>query len=201
MNFSALKDEFAARGVDYLSDTRRGQYINWARADLDAMFPWPYRKTSASGTAGAGTVTATDLGSVRLVADTNRTPFTPLDPWNDIDLVRECGSLTLTGVPWAWYSPTPGTVTAYPLGGTLLVYYYMTTPDLSGPTDTPVAPSKYHGLIVDMAIQMAYRDSDDHTEAEKLQLWIDRQAQRMADDLFSDQPPGAPIGMSSSVDC
>lgn len=188
MDFSALKDEFAARGVDYLSDLRRGQYVNWARAQLDAAQLWPYRKTSATGTASAGTVTATDLGTVYVVQNISTTPFTPLEQIGDVELLESVGDLTLTGVPCTWYSPTPGTVSAYPVGGTLRVYYYAITPDLSGPTDTPEAPSQYHGLIVDMAIQMAYRDSDDHPQAEQLQVWIDRQMGRMVEDLFADQP-------------
>ena len=192
MDFSGLKDEFAARGVDYLSDERRGQYINWARGRLDAAKPWPYRKTSGTGTAGAGLFTADDLGVPYMVQD-SRNGLCPLRPCDELELRRCYGDLSFAGTPWAYYVAHVGdtrTVTAYPVGGTLVVYYLITTPDLASPTDTPLSPDRYHGLIVDMAVQMAYRDSDDHAMAEQLQVWIDRQTQSMVDDLLVDQVQG-----------
>lgn len=190
MDFSELKDELAARGVDYLSDLRRGQYINWARAQLDASRLWPYRKSSAIGDAGTGTVTIADLGTPYLVQDTSNSSC-PLSPVNEITL-RGYGSVALTGSPWAYYvtmTGSSGTINAYPVGGTIQAFYYAVTADLSGPTDSPDAPAQYHGLIVDMAVQMAYRDSDDHQQAEQLQAWIDRQLAAMVDALFAFQPP------------
>jgi hypothetical protein len=49
MTFAELKTELAARGFDHLSDTRLGQYVNQARAELDGMHMWPYREDSATG--------------------------------------------------------------------------------------------------------------------------------------------------------
>ena len=186
MNFAALQAELAARGTDYLG-TRGAAYLNFARAQLDAAYAWPYLKTSATGTAGSGTITIADLGSVIVVQDTANA-FNALPLRSEVDL-RVCyGDLTVAGTPCVYYLPSPTVLTAYPLGGTLRVAYVMEAPDLSGPTDTPLSPSKYHGLIVDMAVQMAYRDSDDHQLAEQLQAWIDRQLRAMVSDLFADQP-------------
>lgn len=193
MNFSALKDEFANRGFDDLSDTRRGQYINWARAQLDALKPWPYRKTSGTGSSGTGTFTSSDLGWPYLVQDTSNS-LAVLHPRNELEL-RSChGDLSYVAAPFAYYVATSGntrTVRAYPVGGTLIVYYYMVTPDLANASDTPAAPAKYHGLIVDMAVQMAYRgDRGDNASAEQLQVWIDRQLQAMSDELLVEQVQG-----------
>lgn len=199
MDFSALKDEYAARGFDYHSDARRGQYVNLARAQLDSAYPWPYLKTTATGSAGTGVVTATDLGVIYLVQDIAN-QFNALDQASEADLRACWGDLTTAGRPWTFYSSTPGTLTAYPVGGTLKVFYYMVTPDLASPTDTPECPDRYHGLIVDMAVQMAYRDSDDHAMAQQLLAWIDRQTQRMVDDLFADQPPSLMSLKFASVD-
>jgi hypothetical protein len=186
MNYAALQAELAARGTDYLG-TRGAQYINFARAQLDAAYAWPYLKTSATGTAGAGTVTIADLGSVIVVQDTANA-FNVLPQRSEADLRACYGDLTLAGTPWVYYSPATGVLTGFPLGGTLRAAYVKDAPDLSGPTDSPLSPAKYHGLIVDMAVQMAYRDSDDHQLAEQLQAWIDRQTRAMVSDLFADQP-------------
>jgi hypothetical protein len=207
MDLAALQNEVAARGTDYLG-TRGTTYINLARAQLDAMYLWPYRKASATGSPGTGIVTPAGaaqnqsaLASVYLVQDTANN-YATLRQASEGDL-RECyGDLSISGVPFAYYitrTGSAGTVNAYPVGGTLQAFYYMVTPDLAGPTDTPLAPSQYHGLIVDMAIQMAYRDSDDHDMAEKLQVWIDRQLARMVNDLFADQTMDLqPLSFSSS---
>jgi hypothetical protein len=188
MDFAALQAELAARGTDYLA-TRGATYINLARAQLDASYLWSYRKTSATGTAGAGTVTATDLGTVYMVQDTAN-GFCPLLPTDESQLLESVGDLTFAASPRVYYvtkTGATGTVNAYPVGGTIKAFYYAVTPDLSGPTDTPESPSQYHGLIIDMAVQMAYRDSDDHDAAERLQAWIDRQLGAMVQDLFTGQ--------------
>jgi hypothetical protein len=195
MNYGAMKDEFAARGFDYLSDARRGQYLNFARAMLDSSAPWSYRKRTGTGTSGFTVTPATDnalgIGVVYLVQDTDN-QYATLRPASEEDLAGVYGDLTLAGTPFAYYvtrTGTSATVSVYPVGGAIRVSYYGTPFDLSGPTDTPLSPPEYHGLIVDMAVQMAYRDSDDAEAAMRLQAWIDTQQQRMVEDLFADQPP------------
>jgi hypothetical protein len=188
VNNAALQAELAARGFDYLA-ARGATYINLANAQLDASYLWPYLKTTVTGSASAGTATAVDLGSVYMVQDTANGSC-PLLPSSEIGLLERWGDLTLTGTPWTYYvlsATAGGTVHAFPVGGTIKAFYYAIAPDLAGPTDTPLSPTKYHGLIVDMAVQMAYRDSDDHDAADRLQAWIDRQMQAMVLDLFAEQ--------------
>lgn len=186
MNFADLKSELAARGFDYLSDTRRGQYINWARAELDEIELWPYRQKTASG---AAPLAVSDLGSVEQVTNSSG----PLDPMDYGDLVASFGDLSTDGQPSYFYVDWPsgvGTVTVFPeSAGSITVRYWRVTPDLTG-TETPAAPARFHKLIVDMAAREAYRDSDNHAAAEGLQAQIERDLARMRNVLFSDQLQG-----------
>lgn len=193
MNFSELKTELAARGFDYLSDTRLGQYINWARAELDDTELWPYREESATGTAP---LSISDLGTIEAVIDT--TTSLPLEAWDYRDLLHSYGDLSVDGSPQFYYLANPsGTpeVATYPeSSNTIGVQYWEVTPDLTG-TDTPLAPSRFHKIIVDMAARECYRDADNHQAAEALQVQIDRDLWRMREALLvgSTQGPQARV--------
>ena len=77
--------------------------------------------------------------------------------------------------------------------------YWQVPPSLSADADEPLTPENYHLLIVDIAVRMAYRDTDNHAAAEALQAQIDRDLAGMIVDLLGDQGPSwiAPDG----VDC
>src|SRR4051794_1113889 len=99
MNFTALKTELAARGFDYLSDARLGQYVNWAVHEFQGTAEWPWRintSTTASWTSADITLTncARVLG-VGISADaTNFTQLAPM-PYPDFALIEE----SHTGTP------------------------------------------------------------------------------------------------------
>ena len=185
MDFSALKTELAARGFDHLSSTRQGYYINAARAELDRMYLWPWREASATGTAP---LTISDLAVVEAVTDTtNDTVLTPIDYRT---LLHTFPDLSTAGNPTYYYTARPSSpeVATYPVSSsaTIGVQYWKVTPDLSASSDTPASPTEAHYTIVDLAVRRAYRDSDNHAEAEAIQSEIDRAIGQ----LLLQYPPG-----------
>jgi hypothetical protein len=191
VNFSELKTELAARGFDYLSDTRLGQYINQAVAELDETELWPYREESVTGTAP---LAISDLGTIEQVINVSQSNRS-LDPGEYGDLVAMFGDLSVDGTPSYYYVAWPSgvpTVATYPESSdTIGVQFYRVTGEMTGSSDTPAAPTRFHGLIVSIAVREAYRDSDNHQAAEALQAQIDRDLNRMRAALFTDQVQGA----------
>jgi hypothetical protein len=178
VNFVELKAELSERGFSHLSQQRLGQYVNRARARLDAMYRWPYLLT---GTASIATIA--DLGQVDSVYNT--TGGYTLDEATFEELQNDYSdTLTATGSPSYWYRTSAG-VGTYPITtDSIMVTYWKRSPVLTE-TDTPLAPSDYHMLYVDIAQAMAYRDSDNHQAAEALQVDIDRQVAEMATSLLA----------------
>lgn len=172
MDFTALKQELSDRGFTYLTDARLGQYINWARAELDDTDLWPYREAFATG---APPLAISDLGTIEKVLNVDTTQ--PLIA-SDYGLLLEAyGDLSTTGTATYYYTATPaGTpeVATFPVGDTIGVQYWKVTPDLTADSDTPLAPTRFHRTIVNIAVRMAYRDADDHAAAEQLQAEIER---------------------------
>lgn len=178
MNFTTLKSEFADRGFSYLTDTRQGRYINYGRAELDDSDLWPYRLTTQSG---ASPLTVTDLGTVGYVFDTATNLPLEYRPYEALQ--ESLHDLATGGTPEAYYV-TDTQVVAIPVSGdSISVRHWKITPDLTG-TETPLAPDRFHKLIVDIAAREAYRDSDNHQAAESLQVQIDRDTWRMREALM-----------------
>lgn len=167
MNFTELKTELAARGFDYLTDIRRGQYVNWARAELDDFALWPYRLATSSGPTP---LTIADLGVIDDVLDTSNSNQSLL-PSSHAALVHQFRDLSTPGIARFFY--VDGGVKVYPAGAPISVRYFKVPPDLTG-TDVPLAPVRWHRAIVDIAVRMVYRDSDNHDAAAALQAQIDR---------------------------
>lgn len=186
MDFTALKAELAARGFDYLSSTRQGYYINAARAELDRMYLWPWREASTTGTAP---LTISDLAAVEAVVNTSQSNqvLTPIDYRT---LTERFNDLSTAGLPTYYYTARPSSpeVAVYPTSttDTIGVQYWRVTSDLSSGSDTPASPSEAHYTIVDLAVRRAYRDSDNHAEAEAIQSEIDRAIGQ----LLIQYPPG-----------
>jgi hypothetical protein len=202
VDFPALKAELAARGFDYLSDARLGQFVNAGRQKVDNHALWPYRKTTATGTAP---LAVSDLGVIEAVVDV---PLSyPLQPASLQGLLADYGDLTLTGAPAYFYVASPSgvpTVVVYPTSThAILVNYWRRCPDLAS-SATPLSPPDYHMIIVDVAAQYAYMDSDNFTEAQQLQGWVDQRLQDMTDDLLGGQQIWGPQDVQpltgSSVD-
>jgi hypothetical protein len=191
LNLTALQAELAARGFDFLSTARQTQFLNAARRQLDYHALWPYRLTTASGTAP---LTIADLQTVKRVQ--NSTLKYEVTPRTEESLLDEFGDLTFTGSPIFFYVDTStgaNRIVTFPVNSdTIQVRYYKRTTDLSSGSDSPASPSDYHMLIVDMAVQMAYMDSDNYVEAQQLQGWIDAQLADMRGDLLGGMQVAGP---------
>lgn len=187
LTFATLQTELSDRGWARLSATRLGYLINQARADLDNMYLWPYRLTTASG---AAPLTITDLGVIEEVVNTAASGAA-LHFASRRNLLDSFQVLTTTGFP-NWFYVDNGVVRTFPVGGTLSVRYYKRTPDLTG-VQPPLAPADYHLLIVDMAEQRALRGKGEVATAAALQPYIDSQLARMVDDQFGQQIEGSDV--------
>lgn len=187
MIFTDLKTEFAARGFDYLSATRQGYYVNAGRQRLDNMHLWPYREKIATGVAP---LAVSDLGVIASVHNASQSYY-ELEPTSYGRITEEFGDPTTTGSPEQFYvvttSGTPTVSTVPTNGDTLSVRYFKRTVDLSAGGDTPLAPSDYHLLIIDLAVQRAYLDNDELREAQALESWIQTQVAEMTTQLLAGQ--------------
>jgi hypothetical protein len=185
MQFSDLKSEFAERGFDDFSDTRRGSFINQGLRELDRLHLWPWREKSVTGIAP---VTVTDLGPIEAV--TNESLDYRLQQVQFRDLLDAHGDLSTSGVPDCYYVSRPSgdpVVATYPTGtDTIGIQYWKVTVDLAGASDEPASPDDVHPLIVDLAVVRAYRAKDNHEAARELRAEVDLQIQH----LLAQYPPG-----------
>jgi hypothetical protein len=202
MNFAALKTELAARGFDGLSATRLGYYINDARQQLDNSHLWPYREASVTGTAP---LSVSDLGTIEAV--TNESAHYPLTPATYQVLLDSFGDIGIAGMPEffyvAWNNGTPEVATYATNGNTIGVQYWRRTPDLVADGDTPLAPADYHQIIVNLAVQRAYLDSDNIGAAQGLDAWVQARMADMVQSLLGGQQiagPGNFSAMNGAVD-
>jgi hypothetical protein len=171
-----LKEELAARGFDHLSQQRLGQFVNRARSRLDSRYEWPYRLATTTSIA-----TIADMGHVDTVLDSSQTY--PLEQATLEEIQSDYFDLTTTGSPTYWYRTSTGVATYPVTTDTITVRYWKRSPLLTE-TDTPLSPSDYHMLIVDIATVMAERDRGNHRDADELQADIDRQIGEMVTDLI-----------------
>lgn len=189
MDFTALKAAVASRGFARLSAADQGQAVNDAVHELDQLEPrWPYLFTSSSGTAP---LVVTDLGDVTTVLNTYLD--VPVQFSDYEDLAGWAGELTRTGAdPDVWYF-TPGSstsVSTFPVTTrTIQVFYYKASPDLSAGSDTPLAPARWHHLIVDMAVRNAHVARGVDPPGSLLET-IGRKLAGMQTDLFYRQSQG-----------
>lgn len=191
MNFSDLRTELAARGFDSLSATRQGYYVNAARQRLDNLRLWPYREKGVTGTAP---LAVSDLGTIEAV--TNETSHYQLRPASYQALLDAFGDLSTPGLPEyfyvAWVNGSPEVATYATNGNTIGVQYWRRTPDLVADGDVPLAPADYHMLIVDMAVQRAYLDSDNFGAAQALDSWVQGRMAEMVNSLLGGQQIAGP---------
>jgi len=183
MTFAELKTELAARGFDYLSDTRQGQFINRSYQEMAEERDFPYLQAT---TTGAAPLTISDLRTVESVSNaTQDYKLSPLDRRNLTDFAHD---LTTTGTPSYWYMTTADTIAVYPANttDTLTVYYWKVPATLTGVV-TPAIASRYHLLIVDGAVAYAYADSDNYDAAQQAFALWEAGKIRMAETLISSQ--------------
>jgi hypothetical protein len=157
--FAELKAIVLARGFNRLTDTQRGEYINDAISEVDALYPWPYRLAT---TTGAAPLAVSTLGEVDTVTDTVQD--VPLEPVTFQALTDWAGDVTVTGNPRVFYvdwAAGAQTVRVYPVStNNLSVRHYAMPTALSAAGDTPAAPARFHrSVYVPVACRMAASDS------------------------------------------
>lgn len=195
MNLTAMRTELAARGFDYLSDTRKDYFLNRAYHQLCEMEPWPFLRTTTSGTAP---LTISDLRQIVYVTDsTNDTELEGIDERT----VRDGDpDLSSAGTPELWFLTGSGTLNVYPANTshTISVVYYKVPSDLASGADAPIAPARYHYLIVDGAAILAYRDSDNFEASRALKEDWAIEVEDMSNSLLSRnyQNPDTIVGSS-----
>ena len=193
MDFEALKNELAGRGFNHLTDAQRGVDINDARQRIDHMYLWPYRETSVTGIAP---LYVDDLGTIEAV--TNETGDYALMP-TDYRTLLDSGDTAAVGAPQMFYVGSGNIVATYPTdtSASIGVQYWKITSDLTSDADEPLAPARFHMLIVDMAAQRAYMRTDNYGAAQALQPFIDQQLGAMVETLLGGQQIAGPQGWTS----
>jgi hypothetical protein len=186
--FSELKAAVLARGFNRLTDTQRGEYVNAAVTEVDGLYPWPYRLTTSTG---AAPLAISTLGEIDTVTDTVQDRA--LEPETFQALTDYFGDISTTGDPSFFYVDWSGgsqTVRVFPVStNNLSVRHYAAPTALSGASDTPAAPSRFHlSVYVPVACRMAASDSGG--DPARFQLEADRGLQAMMLALLPDQLSG-----------
>lgn len=180
MTFGELKTELAERGFDYLSEARRGTYVNRGAAMLYDEEPWPFLETSVTDTAP---LTISDFKTILYVV--NNTTKEHLYQEDQRTLRDRDPDLSAGGAPDRWYLEGDE-IKLYPSRADSITVRYVEVPDdMAQDADTPAPPSRYHNLIVDAAVYLAYKDTDEFDNAANLlQLWtaeVVRMRERLMD--------------------
>lgn len=188
MTFAELVDELGARGFDFLQDDassvgRLKRWINTAyRTDICAAELWPWLETTATGTAP---LPITDLRDIQYVANLDEQYLLSVMDVRDIAERDPAGEATGPAVGY-WLDGS--TVKVWPDDGVNLEVRYVRKPAaLVSDGDTPLVPEEYHSLIVDRAVVLAYRDSDNWEAANAAQAMFVADMERMTD---AEMPPG-----------
>lgn len=199
MTFLELYTELSDRGYAHLTTARLKALINRARARLDSLQDWSYLEDSEQGVAPLSIPT---LKHVEIVS--NETQEYRLEEVGYQDLINWNVDLDETGSPQCWYRATPAgdpVVATWPTStDTVGVQFFAVAPDLSGDADEPLAPSRFHLLIVDLAQQMAERERGNYEASQTLQSEVDRGVNEMMEDLLPQNQPRYTRQTDASVD-
>jgi hypothetical protein len=191
VNLGTMRTELKARGFDHLTDARLNQFLADACSELDDLELWPYRLTTATGSAP---LTIADLGVIEEVVNTTNASQ-PLSRADRRSLVDWYGDVTTTGTP-SWFYFDNGVVRTFPVGGTLSVRYYKAPAQLSSDSDTPSSPARFHMLVVSMAEKQAMLlDESDDAEVAFLQQEIASKQDQMRSALLTPQVVGVEMLM------
>jgi hypothetical protein len=186
VTFLELQTEFYARGFSYLNEdaagrTRAKAWLNEGYLeDICADEPWDFLRTSTSSVAP---LTISDLDTIISVVNTTHDyPLTAAEAGQLDDAYYD---LTLTGSPLVYYFTGDTALDVFPANttDTIQVRYYKVPTELSADGDTPLVPTRWHGLIVDFAAIRAYIDSDNFEAAQ----WLEARANRRLDKMRAAQ--------------
>ncbi len=158
MTLAQARTELQARGATYLSDARCNSMLNSAKAELEDFWYWNWLETTTTGTAP---LTISDLKQVLYVADTtNRSELWYMKAEDIVS--QEYYDLAFTGTPEIFYLSSETQLSVWPVQAvSLSVKYLKVSPTLSADGDTPIFPSRYDDIWMDLAMVRVYKDSDD----------------------------------------
>ena len=162
MNLSEARAELSGRGFDYLSASRQNLMLTDALQEIEDYWEWPWLRKTVTGPTP---LQVPDLKTVLKVTDQNGNELTGISDYDDFDPAD-------TGTPQNWWiDDTSGTPTfiAYPVGATTLtVRYERDHTQLVDSGDTPDIPSRYNRVWLDLAVALAYEDSDNFSAATQI---------------------------------
>jgi len=165
VTFADITAEMAARGSE-AGATRNGVWANVAYRMILNAHDWPFTVTTATGTAGAGSVAVSTFRKAIVVGDVEDSALPPGNRLHKITFEEvaedlEGQDIAVAGTPefW-WYDAVAGSIKTYPLGGTIYARYYQRLAPLTG-VQEPVFDEEYHNLIVDRAMVEVHKDSSE----------------------------------------
>jgi hypothetical protein len=166
VNLAEAQEEFANRGVDYLSTDRRTFFLNYAKNVFEDAYVFPWLEAVATG---ASPKTITDLKQILYVRDSSND--TELLGLPAAQIIVDGIDLAEIGRPTNWWLDGEEIVTVWPVStsAVLEIRYVKESPELVDPTDAPLIPARYHQTWVDIAMIQAYKDSDNFAAASALQ--------------------------------
>lgn len=190
MNFTELKDELFARGLNYLEENatevaRAERWLNVGYRQITNLYNWSFMEATATG---AAPLSVPDLRKVEYVLAADGTP---LGKVTRRDLVRDGALLTDTGgTPESYYLLGGNIVAVWPVStASITVVYFKRVAPLTG-TDTPIFDEEYHNIIIDKAMLLGYVDSDNFEARAALEQSINTTLQAMGEDyLLTDPSP------------
>lgn len=164
MDLAAARTELEERGFDSLSPTRQAMYLNHGKDALENVWPWPWLRTTTSGTSP---LSIPDLKTVLWVQTSTGLELRGVDE----QYIAGMGwSFTQTGPASYWWLQGESTLQTIPLdtSTSLSVTYLKFSPALSDDGDEPLFNERWDMNWIDLSVVEAYRDSDDHDAADRL---------------------------------
>jgi len=161
--FATLKTELAARGYDYLGNTRQGRFINRGYSMLNDEYTWAYLETEV--TAQTAPVTISDLDQILYVADATTGTELYGDDQRTISIADPGRANTGSATSWNIKGGTVLNVYPADTSASLTIRYIQVPDELSADTDEPLTPQRYRNLITDAAVYLALKDNDEFDSA------------------------------------
>ena len=175
MNLAAARTELEERGFDSLSPARATMYLNYGMTALERVYPWPWLRATTTGTSP---LTISDLQSVRSVRTSTGCALWGVDEqW----LAESGYDFAATGTAQLWWLEGETTLRTWPVDAStsLSVVYTKFSTALSADGDSPLFNSRWDINWIDLSVVEAYRDSDDHDQADRLLAAVSGRLQTM----------------------
>jgi len=175
VTLAEARAELSARGFDYLSAARQNLMLNDALQEISDYWEWPWLRKTATG---AAPLQISDLKTVLKVYDSTGNEVTGISDYDAFDT-------TDTGTPTNWWiddtSGTP-TLVGYPSGSaTFTVRYERDITTLTADGSSPDVPDRYNRVWIDLAVALAYEDSDNFAAASAIRNRANQRLQQLVE--------------------